>query len=123
MTMYRKLLLAAGAALSIGLVAPAFAGDRDRDRGHGYGRWEYRHDGDRHRYDNRHGWRGDHVERHRWKGHRHGRYIERRPVVVHRHYYPVRPAPVYVEPGIEYRYPASRRPHVIVTVPPFVLDF
>lgn len=108
MRMYRKLLLAAVAGLSVGLAAPAFAGDR-HERGHGYAHREHRHGADHGRFDRRHGW--------------HGRHIERRPIVIHRHYYPVRPAPIYVEPGIEYRYPPTHRPHVVITVPPFVLDF
>jgi hypothetical protein len=91
------ILLAAAAALSLGVAAPAFADHRD----HGHGHWKHHH---KHWVEERHG-RHYYVER----------YVERPRVHIHEHYY-VEPAPVYY-------YPVPRRPQVVVSVPPIVVDF
>ncbi|MEW5888778.1 MAG: hypothetical protein AB1768_06950 [Pseudomonadota bacterium] len=92
-----SMLPAAAAALSLGLAAPAFAD-------HGHGHWKHHHKHKQHGVEERH-------EHHHYVA----RYVERPRVHIHERYY-VEPVPVYY-------YPVPRRPQVVVSVPPIVVDF
>lgn len=92
---HKTFLTGLAAALALGLAAPAFA-DHGRQRGWDRDDEHYKH------------------EKQHWKQHKH------RHVHIHEYYYA--PAPVYYPPAVAYpAYP--RRPQVVVTVPPIVVDF